>query len=112
MYAASKAFLNSFSRSLALELSGTGVCVSILCPGITTTKFRARAGMKEKRSSFSLSAEAVARIAFKGLMKGRGMIVPGWYNRLYVSLPSSILGIFTRWFNKRRGIAAETGNKA
>jgi hypothetical protein len=71
--------------------------------------------MKEKQSAFALSAEAVARIGVEGMLARRQTIVPGWYNRLYVSLPASVLGPFTRWFNKRRGIAAEaemgTGTK-
>jgi short-subunit dehydrogenase len=108
VYAACKAFMASFSKSLALELEGSGVSVSALCPGITTTAFRARAGMKEKKSAFALSAEAVARSGVAGMLRRRSVIVPGWFNRLYVSLPTSILGSFTRWFNKRRGIAAET----
>ncbi|MBI3830898.1 MAG: SDR family NAD(P)-dependent oxidoreductase [Planctomycetes bacterium] len=109
VYAACKAFMLSFSRSLALELYGSGVTVSVLCPGITHTRFRSRAGMQDKPSAFALEASAVAALGVRGLLQGRLLIVPGWGNRLYVAsarcLPSGVLGGFTKWFNRRRGIA-------
>lgn len=116
VYAACKAFMLSFSRSLALELHGTGVTVSVLCPGITHTRFRARAGMKDKQSAFAMKADAVAAIGVRGMLKGKPILVPGWHNSLYVAgarcLPSGLLGRFTRWFNRRRGIAGHAGDKA
>ena len=111
VYAACKAFMLSFSRTLALELHGTGVTISVLCPGITLTRFRAAAGMKEKKSAFSMSAEAVARIAVNGMLRGKSTIVPGWHNTLYTlvarCVPAGVLGSFTRWFNRRRGLSGK-----
>lgn len=116
VYAACKAFMLSFSRTLALELDGSGVSVTVLCPGITQTNFRARAGMKEKRSAFGLSAAEVARIAVRGMLSGKLVVVPGWGNTLYVCcarwLPAGLLGRFTRWFNRRRGLTPHAGEKA
>ncbi len=110
VYAACKAFMLSFSRTLAMELHGSGVTVSVLCPGITTTRFRASAGMKEKKSAFAMTPEAVAKIAVRGMLRGKLIIVPGWHNTLYTTIarcaPAGVLGTFTRWFNKRRGISA------
>jgi short-subunit dehydrogenase len=71
VYAASKAFLWSFSMSLREELKGTGISVSLLCPGITSTRFRERAGITERKSPFSMSPETVAEIAFRGVMKNK-----------------------------------------
>ena len=44
IYAASKAFVLSFTESLATELEGTGVSVQALCPGLIPTEFQAVAG--------------------------------------------------------------------
>jgi short-subunit dehydrogenase len=109
VYAACKSFMLSFSRTLALELRGTGVTVSVLCPGITMTRFRASAGMKEKKSAFAMTAEAVAEIGVRGMLNGEFVIVPGWFNRLYTLMPAWLLGLFTRWFNRRRGLAEGHG---
>lgn len=108
VYAACKSFMLSFSRTLAMELHGSGVTVSVLCPGITMTRFRSSAGMKEKKSAFSMSAEAVAEIGVRGMLRGKFTIVPGWHNTLYTivarCVPADVLGSFTRWFNRRRGL--------
>ncbi len=113
VYAACKSFMLSFSRTLALELHGTGVTISVLCPGITLTNFRASAGMQEKKSAFAMSAEAVAKIGVSGMLRGKATIVPGWHNTLYTLMarcvPAGVLGQFTRWFNRRRGLSEPVG---
>jgi short-subunit dehydrogenase len=45
VYAASKAFVLSFSEALAEELRGTGIRVRCICPGLVDTQFAARAGL-------------------------------------------------------------------
>jgi uncharacterized protein len=114
-YAACKTFLLSWTRTLALELHNTGVSASVLCPGITQTRFRSRAGMKEKKSAFSMTAEAVGAIGVNGMLRGKTVIVPGWHNWLYTTLasclPAWVLGRFTLWFNGKRGIAGHAGEK-
>ena len=49
MYYASKAFVVSFSLAIANELQGTGVSVTVLCPGPTLTEFGAAAGMRDSK---------------------------------------------------------------
>jgi short-subunit dehydrogenase len=108
VYAACKAFLLSFSRGLAAELAGSGVTVTALCPGVTQTQFRTRAGMREKKSFLSLSAEAVADAGFRGMMRGRGVVVPGFWNKVYVGAarlaPGAFFARVARLINSLRGV--------
>jgi short-subunit dehydrogenase len=84
VYAASKAYVLSFSEALANEVAGTGVSVSVLCPGATATGFAARGGMQQSRSyrGATMDAPTVARIGYRGLMHGQRVVLPGWRTRL------------------------------
>lgn len=83
VYYASKAFVLSFSEAIAIDLEGTGVSVSVLCPGPTRTEFTTVANYKETGlASFAMaSAESVALAGYQGLMKGERVIVPGALNK-------------------------------
>lgn len=108
VYAACKAFLLSFSRGLAAELAGSGVTVTVLCPGVTQTQFRTRAGMREKKSFLSMSSESVAAAGLRGMFRGRSVVVPGWVNKAYVSaaglLPGGFFARVARLINYFRGV--------
>lgn len=85
VYAASKAYVLSFSEALGEELAGTGVTVTTLCPGPTVTGFQARAGMEGVRlfrGPLLMDAAPVARAGYEGLMRGRRLVVPGVGNKL------------------------------
>ncbi len=58
-YYASKAYVLSLSEALAEETRGTGVTVTCLCPGPTTTRFQARAGMQKSKLFKMLSTDVV-----------------------------------------------------
>src|SRR5260221_36772 len=61
-YAATKAFVVLFSRGLRWELKRSGISVSCLSPGATSTGFIDRAGMevlKARAAKFSMTPEAV-----------------------------------------------------
>jgi short-subunit dehydrogenase len=84
VYYATKAYVLSFSEALADEVSGSGVRVSVLCPGPTTTEFQERAGMNGSgllRLPF-MDAASVARIGYRGLMRNRTVIIPGLRNKI------------------------------
>jgi short-subunit dehydrogenase len=108
VYYATKAYVLSFSEALANELAGTGVTVTTLCPGPTRTGFGARATMEGTRlfRMGLMDAAAVADAGYNGLMKGRGVIVPGLQNKLLalsVRLsPRKVVAAIVRWLNEER----------
>jgi short-subunit dehydrogenase len=84
VYNASKAYVISFSEGLRRELRPKGIRVTALCPGPVPTEFQARAGIIDVHSprGFDRSAADVARQGYAGLMRGRGIVVPGAHNKL------------------------------
>lgn len=83
VYYATKAYVIMFSEAIANELKGSGVTVTCLCPGATATKFAGRANMEESRL-FKLGAmksRDVAIAGYKGMMSGKGMVIPGILNK-------------------------------
>jgi short-subunit dehydrogenase len=85
VYYATKAYVLSFSQALAEELSGTGVTVTTLCPGVTETEFQRVAGVEDvplTKGPLSMSASAVAEAAYKGMSRGRLLVVPGVHNKV------------------------------
>jgi short-subunit dehydrogenase len=82
-YYASKSYVLSFSEALAEELRDTGVSVTVLCPGPTTTSFHDRAGYhapKFAESSMMASAE-VALVGYRALQEGHVVAIPGAQNQ-------------------------------
>ncbi len=85
-YFASKAYVLSLGEALAYELSGTGVSVTVLCPGATATNFFTTAGndnsIMARHLRRMMPAEDVARLGYRGLAAGRGVVITGAMNRL------------------------------
>lgn len=88
VYYATKAFVNSFSQALAEELKGTGITVTVSCPGPTATEFGAVAGSDARKlaAARSMPAERVARHAYNALKNAVPVAVPGAQNRLALVL--------------------------
>jgi len=78
-YSAAKAWVVSFSESVAAELSGTGVRCMALCPGFTHTEFHARADVDPGQIPgwMWLDAPDVVDAAIDDLRKGLTVSVPG-----------------------------------
>ena len=91
-YAATKAFVNSFSEALHEELRGTGVRAMTLCPGFTHTEFQARAQIDVSGipAAAWMSPEAVVDAALAGLQRGDVVCVPGTANWLMSSAVSAM----------------------
>jgi hypothetical protein len=88
VYAATKAYVLSFSEGLAEEVAGRGVKVTCLCPGPTETEFNAVSGVGElemaKRAP-AMSAEAVVAEGLAALRAGRPVQVAGFMNAVGAS---------------------------
>ncbi|MDQ0113667.1 SDR family NAD(P)-dependent oxidoreductase [Paenibacillus harenae] len=90
IYYASKAFVLSFTEALENELSGTGVTVTALCPGLTSTGFVERSGMgasKMIQRGGIMEVGQVADEAYRGFLSGKTFIMPGARNRFLAFLP-------------------------
>ena len=96
-YAASKVFVLSFSRALAYELRNTTVSVTCSSPGSTDTDFPNRANMHGKTlktaERFNMTAETVARITVRAMLKKRTELITGGVNKL---------GAFLAWLLPKR----------
>lgn len=88
VYYATKAYLLSFSEALANETAGSGVTVTALCPGPTLTEFQKEAGVEATHlfhSPLVLDAKTVALAGYRGMQRGKRVVVPGFGNRVLVS---------------------------
>jgi short-subunit dehydrogenase len=93
VYYAGKAFVLSLSEALHEEFRPLGVRVTCLCPGPVATEFQARAGIaaSDMPALLAVSADEVALAGYRGLMRGRRIVVPGLGNRLVASLVPRLL---------------------
>lgn len=86
LYAATKAFLLSFSRGLHQELKNKNVLVTCISPGATDTDFvlRAQLGPKGLKAAnqVNMTPEAVAKIAVKAMLRGQAEVIAGTINKL------------------------------
>ena len=89
VYYASKAFVLSFSEALWKEAEKTGVHVSCLCPGPTSSNFRERAGTGKTRLSrvgTPMSSASVARMGYRAFQKNQRVMITGMRNRVLARL--------------------------
>jgi len=93
-YAATKAFVNSFTQSIHEELRGTHVRVQLLCPGFTRTEFQEVAGVPEEHvPGFAwMSAEAVVHASLASLRRGELVCVPGAGNKALAWIMRAVPG--------------------
>ncbi|MFC4554545.1 SDR family NAD(P)-dependent oxidoreductase [Georgenia faecalis] len=77
-YAAHKAWVRTFTESLAAELAGTGVTATVLCPGLVHTEFHSRAQMRTDAwpELAWIDAARVAEAALAGVRRGAVVVTP------------------------------------
>ncbi len=89
-YCATKAYLNTFSESLAREVSSLGVTVQALCPGLTDTDFHMSADYDAwDRAAYPAfmwqTADEVVGYSLQHIREGKsGMCITGWLNKVLV----------------------------
>ena len=91
LYGPIKSFLIKASQGLWLEMRGTGVHVTALCPGYTWTEFHDVNGSREQVSSaypkwMWMEADRVARIGWQAVEADRPRVTPGFANTVLAGL--------------------------
>jgi hypothetical protein len=89
VYAATKAFVISFTEGLISELKNTNVTITALLPGASDTDFFHKAGAEETvtyREENLTEPEEVAKDGYEALMKGESRIVSGAKNKMYAAM--------------------------
>lgn len=109
VYYATKAYVLSLTEALHAEVKGTGVHVSVLCPGPTDTGFFNRAGSEMMVSK--MPSHLVAFFGYKGVMNNKRVVVPGVSNQLLVAaaklMPRAVSLEILRRFQKPSNAGTE-----
>ena len=89
IYYASKSYLLSFSEAIANELKGSGVTVTVLCPGPTKTAFQevVSENAADNKISFNMACPSeVARYGYNAMHKGKTVAIPGIINKFLATI--------------------------
>jgi short-subunit dehydrogenase len=100
VYAATKHYVTGLTECLRIELAGTGVVASQLCPGPVRTEFEEIAMSLpgfEVPAIFEISAETCVRSGLRGFARGRALVVPGFLMKIAVPLGLLIPRPVRRW---------------
>jgi uncharacterized protein len=104
VYAATKAYVLSFSEALSCELAHSGVSVTALCPGPTDTEFASVAslGSREWQALWkAASAMEVAEFGVDAMMRGCKIAIPGFANRTFAALARAMPRSVVSWLAMR-----------
>jgi hypothetical protein len=111
-YVGSKHFINGFSQNLSVDLSGTGVVVTQVCPGPVETEFNKVAGFERYSSAgwIGISSEQCAREAIRGFERGRFLVFPGKRFRLFMFAQSLLPASLKRRVLQRHSLKMRNGS--
>jgi uncharacterized protein len=113
VYAATKAYVTSFSEALRAELHGTGVSVCALCPGPVVTEFQQVARREGAQANIGpkflvLTVEQVVRDGLAALEADRPLVIPGFAMKVLMLLarlmPLPVLRWVARMSPRTRGV--------
>ncbi|MFO0678191.1 MAG: SDR family oxidoreductase [Polyangiaceae bacterium] len=97
-YAATKAYVTSFSVALDREVAPKGVRILALCPGPTRTEFVETAELEIAAPSFVfMDVRRCVAIGLRALDRGRALVVTGWLN----AIGAWIMHVSPLWFSTR-----------
>jgi short-subunit dehydrogenase len=84
VYGATKSYVISLTEAIHKEFENSGVTVTVLSPGATTSNFMERADMGNAKlyASGVMSSVDVAREGYNGMMKGKLHVIPGFKNKI------------------------------
>ncbi len=103
VYAATKAYVLSFSEAIREELRGSSVSVTALCPGQTATNFfkRTLEESKEPFESIGMNSDEVAHIGYTAMINRKTVVGAGVKNKIFTFLPRllprQLVTRITRW---------------
>jgi uncharacterized protein len=113
VYAATKAYVTSFSEALRAELRGTGVSVCAVCPGPVVTEFQQVAKREGAQPEIGpkflvVSVERAVRDALAALEADRPLVVPGYAMKVLMLIarviPMSVIRLVARMSSRTRGV--------
>ena len=115
VYAASKAFILSFTEALIEETKETGVTLTSLLPGATDTDFFHKAGAENTvtyKETPMYNPEEVAKAGYEGLMSGKSKVIPGAMNKTQATMSTLMPdGAVTSMMNKQMQPSEKEGGK-
>ncbi len=108
VYAATKAYVTNLTESLQAEVSGNGVKVTALCPGLTRTEFQEVSHTEGFITAFPAfawtEAKMVAEAGLDGVVAGKAIVVPGALYKALVGASS----VTPRWLARRISFGVQT----
>jgi uncharacterized protein len=109
VYNATKSYVLLFSEAIGNELKGSGITVTVLCPGPTDTGFLEASRLQESKLFHwfrNADPAEVAEYGYKSMMKGKSLAIHGVLNRFMVFIvriaPRKLVTAIVRKMSEKR----------